>query len=142
VFTRVIPKLIISWTIFGFVVSIQAAHARQVKKGPPPTPASGAELYKQHCATCHGADLRGTGPVPSPYREPPDLTTLAQRHGGKFPDAYVANVLRNGAILPEHGPAEMPVWGTVFRAAGGLDATQVTDRIAKLTNYIKSVQAK
>lgn len=138
-FTR---KFIGSCAVFGFIVSFQAAHTSQVKKAPPSTQPSGAALYKQHCATCHGSDLRGTGPVPSPYRMPPDLTTLARRHGGRFPDAYVANVLRNGVMLPEHGPAEMPVWGTEFRAGGGLEATQVTDRILKLTNYIKSLQVK
>jgi mono/diheme cytochrome c family protein len=38
--------------------------------------ASGAELYKQHCADCHGNDLKGSGSTPYPYRPPPDLTTL------------------------------------------------------------------
>jgi mono/diheme cytochrome c family protein len=141
---RTIGNFIRSCALFGLIVSLHAAQEKQVKKVPPTSQnqASGAELYKQHCSACHGRDLRGTGPVPSPYREPPDLTGLARRHGGTFPDAYVANILRNGVILPAHGPAEMPVWGTNFRAMDGLDATQVTERIIKLTNYIKSLQAK
>ena len=102
---------------------------------------TGAELYSQHCAVCHGEDLKGTGPAPYPYRAPPDLTTLARRHGGRFPDAYVSNVLRNGVVMPAHGPAEMPIWGTDF-TIGGLDETQVALRIRRLTNYIKSLQAK
>jgi hypothetical protein len=73
---------------------------------------------------------------------PPDLTTLAQRHGGKFPDAYVMDVLRNGVVLPAHGPPEMPTWGSDFRASDRLDETQVTLRIINLKNYIKSLQAK
>ena len=69
---------------------------------------SGVQLYKQYCAACHGNDLKGNGPAPYPFNDvPPDLTTLARRHGGKFPDAYVSNVLRNGVIMPAHGPAEI-----------------------------------
>lgn len=102
---------------------------------------SGAELYKQHCAVCHGTDLKGSGPAPDPYRAPPDLTTLAQRNGGKFPDAYVSKVLRNGVVMPAHGPAEMPTWGADF-AMDRLGESQVALRIANLTNYIKSFQKK
>lgn len=103
-------------------------------------PPSGAELYSQHCAVCHGNDLKGSGPVPAPFRAPPDLTTLARRHGGKFPDAYVSGVLRNGIIMPAHGPAEMPIWGTDF--AMDKSGQPVTLRITNLTNYIKSRQTK
>jgi hypothetical protein len=73
---------------------------------------------------------------------PPDLTTLARRHGGEFPDAYVSEALRVGVIMPAHGPAEMPVWGTAFRAGERLDEAQVTLRVTELVNYIKSLQAK
>ncbi|MGA2814394.1 MAG: cytochrome c [Candidatus Acidiferrum sp.] len=103
---------------------------------------TGAELYQQRCAICHGSDLKGTGPVPPPYRTPPDLSTLTRRHGGKFPAVYVFQVLKNGVRLPAHGPAEMPVWGTDFTAGDGLDKTQVTARIRNLTSYIRSLQEK
>ena len=102
---------------------------------------SGAELYKQHCAVCHGIDLKGSGPAPEPYRTPPDLTTLARRHSGKFPNTYVSRVLRNGVVMPAHGPAEMPIWGEEF-AADRLGESQVASRIANLTDYIKSLQEK
>jgi mono/diheme cytochrome c family protein len=102
---------------------------------------SGAELYARHCAVCHGSDLKGSGPAPYPFRAPPDLTTLALRHGGKFPDAYVAKVLRSGVVMPAHGPAEMPVWGDEF-TIHRLDAAEVALRITRLTNYIESQQAK
>ena len=106
------------------------------------SPPSGAELYNQYCVACHGSDLKGNGSFPAPYRVPPDLTTLARRHAGRFPDAYVSKVLRNGMVLPAHGPAEMPVWGEEFKATGRLDAAQVTARIRALTEHIRSLQAK
>jgi mono/diheme cytochrome c family protein len=105
-----------------YLESIQSSH-----------PQSGEELYRQHCATCHGDDLKGNSLAPpAPSRVPPDLTTLARRHDGKFPEAYVSKVLQNGVVMPAHGPAQMPVWGTNFQ---GIE-------IANLMNYIKSLQAK
>jgi mono/diheme cytochrome c family protein len=105
--------------------------------------ASGAQSYKQLCAACHGNDLKGNGPAPEPFKDmPPDLTTLARRHGGNFPEDYFSMVLRNGAPLPAHGPAEMPVWGTDFKLGNGLSSAQITQRIADLATYIKSQQAE
>jgi mono/diheme cytochrome c family protein len=104
--------------------------------------ASGAELYKERCAVCHGDDLKGGSPAPYPYRMPPDLTTLARRHGGQFPEVYVSEVLRAGVMLPAHGPAEMPVWGTALEVGERLNQAQVTMRISELVNYISSHQEK
>jgi mono/diheme cytochrome c family protein len=117
-----------------YLESIQSVTAAS---SPP-----GAELYNQYCVACHGSNLKGNGSFPAPYRVPPDLTTLARRHGSRFPDGYVSKVLRNGTVLPAHGPAEMPVWGEEFRTRDRLDAAQVAARIRDLTEYIKSFQAK
>jgi mono/diheme cytochrome c family protein len=116
-------------------------HVASIQSGTPNTP-SGAELYQQDCAACHGDDLKGGSPAPFPYRTPPDLTTLAQRHGGEFPEQHVSQVLRQGVTLPAHGPAEMPVWGSAFRTGDRLDEAQVKLRIAALITYIKSRQLK
>jgi mono/diheme cytochrome c family protein len=104
---------------------------------------TGADLYKKNCAACHGNDLKGNGPAPYPFKDmTPDLTTLAKRHGGNFPDSYVSDVLQKGVVLPDHGPAEMPTWGPDFRARDGMDETQVQLRITNLIIYLKSVQEK
>lgn len=141
---RVIRNLVISGALSGLVTGLGAAQDKQAKKAPPvPTP--GAKLYKQKCAVCHGNDGKGNGPPPasSPFTEsPPDLTTLAQRHKGEFPEGYVADVLRNGVKMPDHGPAEMPVWGTVFKSMSKSNETQVKLLITDLTNYLKSIQMK
>ena len=69
------------------------------------------------------------------------MTTLAKRHGGKFPDLYVADVLRNGVKTPAHGDAEMPVWGPLFRSMDP-DALFMHIRISSVMSYIKSLQVK
>lgn len=106
---------------------------------------AGAKFYRENCAVCHGSDGKGNGPPPtsSSFAEPPpDLTTLRKRHDGTFPDGYVDSVLRNGVSLPDHGPAEMPVWGTILKATMKSDEAKITQRIKNLTDYLKSIQDK
>lgn len=133
--------------LMGLILGLgNAAFAQetQIKKEPiKQSPAnSGEQMFKQYCAACHGKSGMGDGPAASALKEAPaNLTTLAQRHGGKFPDEYVASVLRNGAKAPAHGDAEMPVWGPLFASMDQNDAV-VNLRIANLTKYIKTLQAK
>ena len=141
-----ISRCLLALAVLLFAIAGRAAaQDKTIKKTPveQTSPTSGAEMYKSYCAVCHGKDGKGDGPAAEALKmPPPDLTTLAKRHDGKFPDAYVSNVLRSGAKAPAHGTAEMPVWGPLFSSLGGGDTAQVNLRISNLTNYIKSLQAK
>ncbi len=122
---------------------VHATETKPIKKPVEEAGPSGEKLYKQDCAVCHGNDLKGNGPAPPPFKDvPPDLTRLAKRHGGKFPEKYFEDVLRNGVVIPAHGSPEMPTWGADFRTREHLDSTQVTLRITNLSDYIKSLQEK
>ena len=114
-------------------------YLESIQAGPDPT---GAELYMQYCVACHGSDLKGTGPAPEPYKAPPDLTTLARRSGGKFPETHVLDILRNGVVIPAHGLADMPAWGTDSRLMDISNPSQISARINELVSYIKSKQVK
>jgi mono/diheme cytochrome c family protein len=104
----------------------------------------GKVMYKEYCAVCHGEDAKGQGPFASMLKvPPPDLTTLAKRHEGKFPDDYVSNILRFGpgpTIL--HGSADMPTWGPIFQYFDKNDEAAVKQRIKNLCNYLASLQEK
>lgn len=77
---------------------------------------SGEVIYRQFCAACHGARAKGNGPAAQTLKmQPPDLTTLAKRHGGKFPYGYVSSVLRFGPGSSAHGSSDMPTWGPIFQ---------------------------
>jgi mono/diheme cytochrome c family protein len=118
---------------------------KTVKKAPiqDVSPASGEEMFKSYCAACHGKDAKGAGPATVDLKStPPDLTTLAKRHDGKFPADYVSNVLRKGVKAPAHGSSDMPVWGPLFAAVSGRDETLVNMRISNLVHYLESVQVK
>ena len=92
-----------------------------VKKVPPKrTPIdSGAKMYREHCASCHGLHGKGDGPVaPTLVRRPTDLTLLSQKNGGKFPVLFVKNSIQNG-VTAGHGSKDMcPASGRRRTAAG------------------------
>jgi mono/diheme cytochrome c family protein len=99
---RTIPATL---ALFGFVAAC----------APEATPPSGEALYNRYCASCHGADAKGDGPVAASLRiPPPDLTMLAQRAGGRFDEAAVMGAIDGRRIIAGHGTREMPVWGAVF----------------------------
>jgi len=119
------------------------AQDKEIKKVTlQPTPmTSGEEMFKTYCATCHGPGGRGDGPAAEALKRPPaDLTQLARKHDGKFPDAYVAAKLRS-VDQPVHGSKEMPVWGPLLSSVSRNTAeTQL--RINNIVAYIGSIQAK
>ncbi len=106
----------------------------------------GASLYKTHCASCHGVNGRGDGPVaPSLKVEVPDLTRIAIRQGGQFPADQVRKIIDGRTTRPPHGPRNMPVWGDVFRASGGDDQQaqkRANELVDLLTEYLRSIQSK
>jgi mono/diheme cytochrome c family protein len=114
-------------------------YLESIQADPEPT---GAALYNQYCAACHGADLKGTGPSPEPYKSPPDLSTLSKRNRGIFPEARVLDILRNGVVISAHGLADMPAWGTDSRLMDISNPGQISERIGQLVAYLKSRQVK
>ncbi len=113
-----IDGVIIACMLLIFTSALDAAQERQTAKSP--SPESGSETYKEYCAVCHGKIGKGDGPAASALKvRPSDLTVVAQRHGGKFPDTYVSSVLRNGVNMTAHGAAEMPIWGPLFLVRSG-----------------------
>lgn len=65
---------------------------------------NGKNLYVQRCAVCHGADIRGTGPLANKSTPPtPDLTTAAFKKRLKdYPGVIVSSVILrpNGDLIP------------------------------------------
>ena len=112
--------------------------------------ASGKREYVNSCATCHGMDGKGEGPVPSLLKgyltdDPSDLTTLAKRNNGQFPWEHVVRVIDGRADVKVHGSRDMPVWGWRYRrGSGGVENPTAEliarGRILNLAEYLKSMQ--
>ncbi len=125
------------------VATLAAGCAGQTRAGSAAT-TEGAELYRLHCAGCHGAAGRGDGPV-APLMEVavPDLTRIAARRGGRFPGEEVARIIDGLSPLAAHGTRHMPVWGYEFYDPESDDETaqrQAAERVERLTQFLASIQ--
>ena len=143
-FYRVSVAGLVAMGLVALAMSSVAQETKIKKEGARMTsPGSGQEMFTSYCAACHGKDGKGDGPAAVALKTAPaDLTTLARRNNGKFPDMRVTSVLRGTASLVSHGDQEMPVWGPVFRQLAGGNEAEVQMRIANLTRYLESLQVK
>lgn len=106
--------------------------------------------YMNYCAACHGPDGKGDGTLGEFLTlAVPDLTKLSKLNAGKFPQERVEQVIDGRAEVKVHGMRDMPVWGDWFnREAASIDTGKaareliVSDRIASLMTYLKSIQEK
>ena len=141
----------ISTACFAAAVAIVAVALAAAQKRTPPAPEQkqlldsfkGAELYKAYCATCHGKDGKGGGPMAASLKVPPaDLTKISVRNGGTFPSLRVQKIIA-GEEQPAgaHGNREMPVWGPIFsEVSWDQDLGRV--RVYSLAMYLEELQAK
>lgn len=136
--------LLVISALFFASVPLQAKNPSKIGDQPifPPTYIpSGQVMYKQFCAACHGGDAKGNGPAAATLKTPPpDLTTLAKRHMGKFPYEYVTDILRFGPGLTAHGSSDMPTWGPIFEFIDKNNERAVQQRIKNLCAYLASLQ--
>ena len=98
--------------------------------------------YEKYCASCHGAQGRGDGPVAQAMKAmPADLTLLSMNNDGKYPADKVREIIDGRADVKAHGPRAMPVWGKEFYMSGeGVGQRQAHDRIEGLTDYVRRMQ--
>jgi mono/diheme cytochrome c family protein len=79
--------------------------------------ASGRDTYLRYCASCHGPEGRGDGPLAGSLTPPPaDLTQLAKKNGGDYDERAVMAVIDGRRQVAAHGSRDMPVWGAIFEA--------------------------
>lgn len=105
----------------------------------------GELLFQRHCATCHGLEARGDGPMSGVMViKPTNLTELAIGNDGNFPLERVVKRIDGRDPLVSHG-SPMPVYGDYFegvqdipvKAPTGqplLASQPVVDILAFLTN--------
>lgn len=103
------------------------------------------DAFLRLCASCHGREGRGDGPVAGDLRvAPPDLALLAVRHGGTFPRDRVRDTLTGVRRVRGHGPPDMPVWAERLSTSESPAAVAVAfDRarlVTGLVDHIESLQ--
>ncbi|QOZ28515.1 hypothetical protein XH93_36720 [Bradyrhizobium sp. CCBAU 51753] len=142
------PLMIVSLT----VAFATAVHAQDADVGK-------AE-FQASCASCHGADGRGKGPVSVLLKAPPtDLTSLVKDNNGVFPINTVYETIDGRRAISAHGTHEMPIWGERFNPVKSLPHTVdppydaldpsrdlrevvVRTRILAVIDYLNRIQQK
>jgi len=112
-----------------------------------PRQLTGMEMYQQLCASCHGVDGHGDGPVASLIKiGVPDLTRIAQRDGGEFPTEDVRRTIDGRWDRRAHGARDMPVWGWQFYDSSATndaeERAQVDSMIGRLVDHLRSIQVQ
>ena len=111
--------------------------------------AIGAREFQKNCAVCHGMDGTGKGLLLDILKQtPPDLTLIAKRNGGCFPNDKIYKWIEDPSGIRAHGSQDMPVWGERYsmeqvRKWGEFDSDHpeaVQARILKLVFYLSAIQ--
>ncbi|WP_299922705.1 cytochrome c [uncultured Pelagimonas sp.] len=107
----------------------------------------GRSHYHTHCATCHGLEGRGDGPMAGVLMiKPVNLRELTAANGGVFPLERVVKRIDGRDPLVSHG-SPMPVYGDYFE--GSFDVPMkapsgqpvlTSQPVVDLVAYIKEIQ--
>ena len=144
----------VKWLI---ITSLAAGFAAPAQAEDPDI---GKSEFQSSCASCHGKDAKGKGPVSGQLKiPPPDLTMLAKNNNGVFPTNAVYETIYGSKAVPAHGMREMPIWGERFnpiinlphavdpfywRLAGPENSPEVVvrTRILAVIDYLNRIQQK
>lgn len=125
-------------------VTLLALTGNDASAGSATAQDPGRHVFFQYCASCHGTDARGTGPVAAFFKtRPSDLTRIAARNGGSFPAARIAAYIDGREVVRAHGSSAMPVWGRKLSERLGGDETaeeMVRGQVSVLVEYLQGIQ--
>jgi mono/diheme cytochrome c family protein len=140
----------ICWLIVGYLVAeVNVASLAQDID-------AGKSEFQSSCASCHGIDGKGSGPLSAQLKVPaPDLTILARRNNGALPLNAIYEMIDGRKMVAAHGVREMPIWGKQYMEEASVEPNPVDKldfpiepedivrtRILSLIDYILRIQEK
>jgi mono/diheme cytochrome c family protein len=130
--TKIVPILLL---LLFAASSMSHAQDKEVVEGQ--------HLYLRYCASCHGMDGLGGGPVAKSLKNPPaNLRLLADKYGSPLPAAALAELIDGRKAVRAHGTSDMPVWDARLygTSAGDKGEPGISDAIRKIVAYLNSIQ--
>jgi mono/diheme cytochrome c family protein len=104
----------------------------------------GRQYYLHYCASCHGENVDGRGPVARALKaSPPDLRHLGERYGKPLPIGTIARFIDGREYVAAHGPRDMPVWGKRFYDVWTAKRSREGDlqvQIREIVLYLNAIQ--
>jgi mono/diheme cytochrome c family protein len=105
--------------------------------------ADGHRYFVRYCASCHGTDGSGDGPVAKTLVTPPaNLRKLADKYGMPLPAHTIAEFIDGRDTPRAHGSHEMPVWGEKLYEMGAGERGEygIGEVIGKIIAYLDTIQ--
>jgi hypothetical protein len=101
---------------------------------------AGKVWYDKYCTPCHGPGGAPGEAVSSATKQPVDLRTYVQRHGGKFPAADWLAVIADA----RPGGVHARVWETIRKDQLGMGQSDAPARgvVGSIARYVNSIQTK
>lgn len=116
-------------------------------RGEEPLAETGIQSYRALCVDCHGPGARGDGPRAGTLAvAPPDLTRIAARNGGSFPEEDVMAVIfgypgrYHLGLMPEFGPQMMQSEVIDWEAPSG-EVIPTPVRLIAVMEYLRTIQS-
>lgn len=134
---------ILGWALLGAsLLPLLFVSACRESAHPEADIAGGRASFQAYCASCHGREAKGNGPVAEKLQtRPSDLTLLSKKFDGSFPTEYVRRMIDGREQLAAHGSRTMPVWGKIWRSESDPGSEAETQRILnELLQYLRSIQ--
>jgi mono/diheme cytochrome c family protein len=122
-------RLVVSIIFTALCLMFYSAQARETGQSKEQLE-RGKRLYLSYCASCHGVDASGKGPVASALKQPPPDLRRFQAKAGQSPAEELRKKIAGDLSLPVHGKSDMPVWGRILSRAD----------INNLVKYLESIQ--
>lgn len=100
--------------------------------------------FQQYCASCHGEEADGRGPMAGDLQVPPaDLRLLGQRYGMPLPRPKLVAFIDGRTHVRGHGSRAMPVWGKRLHEQSRGDQAHeghVRGSILVIVDYLETLQ--
>lgn len=130
-------------TLAGAFVLLASA-AQGGARVDPMLASMGKPYFEAYCISCHGPTGRGSTSV-ARARDvgAADLTRIAARRGGTFPDGDIAKFIDGRFDRVDGAGRVMPVWGSRLTEnvpEAGLGESLARGKITVLVEYLKSIQ--
>ena len=103
----------------------------------------GHRYFVRYCASCHGTDGLGDGPVAKSLVTPPaNLRKLGDKYGMPLPARRIAQFIDGRDTARAHGSHEMPVWGEKLYEMGAGERGEygIGEVIGKIIAYLNTIQ--
>jgi mono/diheme cytochrome c family protein len=133
-------KLKVFWSMFALGAALSVS---QPALSSDKDVSDGHRYFVRYCASCHGQDGLGDGPVAKSLLRPPaNLRKLGDKYGMPLPAHRIAAFIDGRDTVRAHGNRDMPVWGERLYALGQGERGEygIGEVIGKIIAYLNTIQ--